>query len=384
MYSSLLLVCMLLCCGIGCVHTQIQCSTRPAVPQDRRVDKSSLTIAAYNAEWLFLSRSNCPGTGCPWATPDEAEKHMVAVAAALVQANADIVNLAEVENCDVLTKLSNLLNEKAGMNYVPYLITGTDTATGQNMGLLTRIDPAVNLQRTENRVAYPLPNTKCDSDLSGTTGVSKHLYTYFNVTGLPKPLALFGAHFLAYPDDVDRCVQREAQATVLANYVTSAAINAGHSVVLLGDFNDFDPTVNDTAGSITISNVLNILKTHNLLNVASYIPDQNSRYSCWWDKQSNCQQTPEELSLIDHLLISPDLVPFVEKAWIDHSYSGECGSYDSDHWPVLVRLSLPQQTTTSWTQEDGVTTIVGYAIVGGSIVVAVVVAILNFVGIVIL
>jgi len=317
---------------------------------------------------------------------------LIAVSNALIHANADIVNIAEVQDCKALTALSNYVNEKGGMNYIPYLVTGTDTSTGQNMGLLTRIDPTVNLQRTDSRVNFPLSNTKCDSDQSGSTGVSKHLYTYFNVSGFPKPIALFGAHLLAYPDDEDRCVQREAQATVLANYVTSQAVSKGHSVVLLGDFNDIDPTFLDTAGSVAISNVLSILKSGNLLNVASLISSRNLRYSAWWDKQGNCEQTQDELTLIDHLLISQDLVPFIQKSWIDHSYSGACESYDSDHWPVLVTLSTTQSSTLTVTENDstltvtenGITAIIGYTLVGGSLAIVVVVAVLNFVGIVFL
>lgn len=68
----------------------------------------------------------------------------------------------EVESCDVLIKVlegffilikkKNELkkkNKEMGNNhgYVPYLLKGTDTATGQNVGILTRIDPISNLQR---------------------------------------------------------------------------------------------------------------------------------------------------------------------------------------------------------------------------------------------
>ncbi len=31
--------------------------------------------------------------------------------------------------------------------YKPYLIKGTDTATGQNVGIITKIDPSSNMQR---------------------------------------------------------------------------------------------------------------------------------------------------------------------------------------------------------------------------------------------
>lgn len=50
------------------VAAQTECPQAPESPQDRRSDKSKLTIATYNGEWLFMDRYNCPGTGCPWTT----------------------------------------------------------------------------------------------------------------------------------------------------------------------------------------------------------------------------------------------------------------------------------------------------------------------------
>eukprot|EP00026_Physarum_polycephalum_P007611 Phypoly_transcript_07675.p1 GENE.Phypoly_transcript_07675~~Phypoly_transcript_07675.p1 ORF type:complete len:181 (+),score=25.52 Phypoly_transcript_07675:35-577(+) len=97
---------------------QQECPKAPKYPQDRRNDTSTLTIATYNAEWLFLNRSNCPGSGCPWKNVSEALLHLDQVAAEIREIDADILNVAEVQDCHVLT----ILNEKLkGMNYLPYL-----------------------------------------------------------------------------------------------------------------------------------------------------------------------------------------------------------------------------------------------------------------------
>jgi len=170
--------------GLGMAQV-IQCPLAPAHPQDRRMDKSKLAIAAYNAEWLFLNRSNCPGTGCPWKNQTEAHTHMQDVANEIAIINADIVNLAEVQDCSVLTMLNSLLT---GMNYLPYLLTGTDTSTGQNVGILTRVDPTTNMQRSSYRVNYPIPTSSCNyRGSSGDSAVSKHYYATFNISGLAKP-----------------------------------------------------------------------------------------------------------------------------------------------------------------------------------------------------
>lgn len=349
--NAVLLLVIIALVGSPSLSNAQDCPTAPAQPEDRRVDKTTLTIATYNAEWLFIDGTNCPGSGCPWTTDQMAVDHLHKVAAELIIINADIVNLAEVQNCKVLTLLNDILTDN-NMGYLPYMVLGTDTATGQNMGLLTRIDPAVSLERTANRVAYPLPSTQCSSTYTGTSAVSKHYFTHFNIVGLDRPLSIFGAHLLAFPDDPNRCVQREAQATVLAQLIAEEAIANKHSVVMLGDFNDFDPTITDAAKSVPISSVLNILKdplkdlpTDDLHNVASWVASPTNVYSCWWNKNDDCDSTLDELSLIDHVLISQDLVKFVDRGWMDHSYGPMCNTLESDHWPVVVKLNISTIST---------------------------------------
>jgi len=322
---------------------QRECFVAPAHPQDRRTDKSSFSIAAYNVEWLFLNRSNCPGTGCPWTNLVEAERHLMQVAAELETINADIVSFEEVQDCYVLNKLNGLISH---LNYVPYLVLGTDTSTGQNVGILTRIDPVVNLARTTLRVTYPIPGTKCGATSNGDSAVSKHYYTTFNVTGLPKLLTLLGMHFLAYPDDVYRCLQREAQASVIKSLIASA-LTQGHHVVSVGDLNDFDGLVKDQASSTPISQVLDLLKDplpapgFEMTN-AAVLTEQYNRYTIWWDQNNDCQGTPNELTSLDHILFSNDLAPYISEVSFEHNYGPACGNYESDHWPIVLKFEIPQ------------------------------------------
>lgn len=56
----------------------------------------------------------------------------------------DIVNFCEIEGCDEINMLVNRTNHL----YNPYLIKGTYYATGQNVGMMTLINPTSNLYRT--------------------------------------------------------------------------------------------------------------------------------------------------------------------------------------------------------------------------------------------
>jgi len=178
------------------------CNSVPQIPQDRRTNKDTLSVITYNPEWLFLSNdqdpSLCPELGCIYSTLEEALTHVQAVAKELQKVNADIVNLIEVEGCEVLQTLVDYIGEEYGYKY--YLIPGTDTYTGQNVALLTRIDPIIDLERTDNRVVYPVSNTTCTGPIeSDDYGVSKHYYTKFNVNNTI--INFFSVHFLSRPDD---------------------------------------------------------------------------------------------------------------------------------------------------------------------------------------
>jgi hypothetical protein len=58
--------------------------------------------------------------------------------------------------------------------YKSYLRKGTDTYTGQNVGLLTRVDPVEDLWRSSNTAPYPISGSQCGySGSAGTYGCSK-------------------------------------------------------------------------------------------------------------------------------------------------------------------------------------------------------------------
>jgi exonuclease III len=312
---------------------------------DRRIDNSTFRLVQYNAEWLFIdyySPAKCPGSGCSWHTIDEAKTHLTNVAKVLKELNADMVNICEVEGCD---ELNMLIEELKDATYKPYLIKGTDTSTFQNVGIITRVDPVVNLYRDEKRVDYPLPNSKCGSTLSGTTGVSKHYITEMKISEIN--VALIGAHLLAIPTDPSRCVQREGQAQVLQNIIYSY-IQKKYEIIVMGDMNDYDLETLDMNSNKPTSRVLDIIKgiegdkkaTYMLTNVANWMK-QKERYSDWWDSDNNCNTSSQnDYSMIDHVLVSALLEPRIKNVFIYHNYSEYCGKMDSDHYPVVIDFFL--------------------------------------------
>jgi exonuclease III len=62
------------------------------------------------------------------------------------------------------------------------------------------------------------------------------------------------------------------------------------------------------------------------------------RYTSHWDWNENGAHDSEDVyTMIDHILLAEEFMPFVTRAFICHSVSLDT----SDHYPVVVDLSLP-------------------------------------------
>lgn len=326
-----------LCFLATAAATTFDCDV-PLVPgQDRRRDPSTWTVAQYNVEWLFTEpNSICPGQGdCPWNTTQDEYIHLDTIAKVIQSIDADTWHLCEVQSCDQL----RLLNEALpGSDYQPYMIRGEDSYTGQNVGLLTRVDPMAPLHRTEARADYPLPGSKCGyNGTAGTEGVTKHLLAEFQVG--EERVYMVGGHLLSNPTDPTACAKREAQATVLQEYVETITASQPSNLLVLGDMNDFDGKIPDINRNQPTSTVLDILKSAGLESVAKQTRPED-RYSDWYDPNEDCVVQTEELSTIDHVLVSDALWKKVDQVEYKHVYAQGCGIYESDHYPLVVKFVM--------------------------------------------
>jgi exonuclease III len=261
------------------------------------------------------------------------------VSSVIKDLDPDLINFCEVEGCDEL----NILKGQLDNSYTPYLLKGTDTSTGQNVGMLTLVDPIKTLYRTEVRYDYPIYGSKCGYTGSGSSGVSKHYITEFSFNKMD--IAFISAHLIAIPTDSARCAQREAQASVLQSIIANY-ISRDYEVIMLGDFNDFDGEVLDVNNNKPTSQVLNILKgnygdyagKYQLFSIAETV-NQNERYSDWYDSDNNCNtQSGKDYSMIDHVLVTDAIRNNIADVFFYHGYSEYCGKYNSDHYPVVVDL----------------------------------------------
>jgi len=327
-------------CGGG--GKTVGCPKAPSHAEDRRINKQSLKIVDWNVDWLFTNVSHdmgkivCPGA-CDWKNQSIALEHLKTVTQNLEAIGADMIFLEETEDCDTLSAIIDGMSQGSKW-YKPYNHLGQDTYTGQNPGCITKIDPIEDISFSTETIKYPVPGSTCPKDYSGTHGNSKHFKARFNLEKFN--LTVVVTHLLAIPDDDQRCPEREAQATVLAHIIEKAKA-AGDEIMVTGDFNDYDDSVADANGNKPISSALRIIReAGGLTNLASRF-DVKDRYSDWYDRNRNCiDDGGNEHSMIDHILLSPNLLNHVKDGGILHNFVNHCDCLYSDHWPVWVEFDF--------------------------------------------
>lgn len=302
----------------------------PVAAEDRRPDRALLTVMTLNAQWLWDGIAPEEGGGSfPWkGKPAPALTHMQAVAALIQAENPDVISLEEVENEEALRRFASIF--PAALGYRPYFVHGTDTTTGQDVALLTRIDPEAQLLARDDGSA-PSP--------SGNRTVSKNQWALLTAGDLR--FALIGIHLLGSPNEPRLVPEREAQALVIRRHAVELR-QRGYPVLILGTVNDYDgsPEALDHKGSQPRSRVLAWLRAmdpgtadDDLANVTAWIP-RSERYTAWDDLFIDGKVAPNELAGIDHILLSPELAARV----VDAQIPKHDPTAVTDHFPVVVRL----------------------------------------------
>jgi endonuclease/exonuclease/phosphatase family metal-dependent hydrolase len=113
-------------------------------------------------------------------------------------------------------------------------------------------------------------------------------------------------------------------------------------VIVLGDFNDFDPATIDIGGNRPITDVLARIKSagsggeDDLHNVMADVP-QSQRFTSHYDRNNNEEIDAGEFSAIDHILLSPELYRRVREIFYVHAHDP---TVYTDHFPIVVNLDV--------------------------------------------
>jgi exonuclease III len=300
-----------------------------------------LRLATFNLEWMTESATET--RMAPWKSEDALAAHRRDVAEILAKVAADIVCVQEVTSRAALEKLAA---EPAlrPLGYRVLHVESEDNGTGQDVAFL--VSPRLRLASfggaTIRRFADTLPGRPADMRRGDPR---RQRLTKHAVACIESPkICLLGLHLLAHPDDRSRNAKRETQARIAAHILRTEIVAKGYAPVVLGDLNDFDPTVGGPSEyKDGRRNVLAILRDHDmtkpgpeLFNAASRVSPESARWSAWWDKNHNDVRDPgDPVSLIDHILIDKALEKRVIRVEIRHDVHDGTAS---DHWPIVVEM----------------------------------------------
>ncbi|TWT67001.1 Endonuclease/Exonuclease/phosphatase family protein [Posidoniimonas polymericola] len=282
------------------------------------------------------------------------ERHLDRAANVIEVLNPDILNLVEGTSREVVDAIVARLHAKGLNEYTGYHIESNDSFTGMDVSLITKFPPqAVDGKQIRTyfskdddpifRQAYRAPGYD-GKPRNFSASLSRNSSYFIEVAGYK--LGFLGLHLKSNPSDEFSNAQRTAQAKIVARILNGEVVRRGYLPVVLGDLNDYDPTVpdrDDTRDPVTdvLARIKDFDPDHEgdeLFNAAEFIPNKEDRYTSHWDWNENGADDPQDVyTMIDHILLPVELKPYVKRAFIAHVVNLET----SDHYPVVVDLELP-------------------------------------------
>jgi endonuclease/exonuclease/phosphatase family metal-dependent hydrolase len=345
MKTSKFAVCLAVALALGS-RPRIAAGANEAIP---------LRIVTFNAEFLAAPQTRT-GTIQNYRFDYGRRQHLERVAHLIETLDPDIFNLVEVTSKEAVDQVVEILHEKGLSEYRGYHVDSNDTFTALDVALITKYPPD-SVDGKLIRTVYSEendPTWRENFEVRGRDGKTRHLTTslsrnslYFITIGGHK-LGFLGLHLKSDPQDDYSNTRRMGEVAVARRVLRGEIIKRGYLPIVLGDLNDYDPDVPDRDKTRdTSTTVLRDLKDFDparpgpeLVNVAERIVRQADRYTSHWDWNENGAHDGDDVyTMIDHVLLAKELMPYVTRAFICHTVSLDT----SDHYAVVVDLRLPHR-----------------------------------------
>lgn len=195
---------------------------------------ADLSVLSLNTEWLWTPKDK-KVDGSKFNKGDmslKAYQKEINFYSNLVRKNdVDLVALSEIENVLVARDLARSI----GTEWSAYFKQGRDTATGQDVAIVTRLKlvkgSVTNLNFPCGKVSG-LKKRKCLSKVLALTVVKI-------LKGREKKVHVLTSHFLSRRNDSKvKSLKRQSQSLALANGLRMMEKEPADAVIVLGDFND--------------------------------------------------------------------------------------------------------------------------------------------------
>jgi endonuclease/exonuclease/phosphatase family metal-dependent hydrolase len=317
----------------------------------------SVRIVTFNAELLAAPRVS-PGQIDKYRFDVGRRRHLEDVAALFETLKPDVFNLVEVTSREAVDQLVTILHEKGMTEFRGYHVDANDSFTAGDVALITHYQPdsiagaSIRTIYSANddptwRQNFTFPTRGGGGGMStGTTSLDRNSMYFLTIAG--HKLGFFGLHLRSNPQDEYANAKRTGEAEIVRRAIRAEIVARGYSPIVLGDLNDYDADVPDKDPSRgTSTTVLRDIKDydpdrpgHELVNVAERITRVADRYTSHWDTNENGAHDGDDVyTMIDHILLPRELMPYVTRVFISHSVS----LATSDHFPVVVDLRLPSR-----------------------------------------
>lgn len=316
---------------------------------------TALRIATFNAEILTAPGSSA-GSLQKYRWDVARGEQFERVAAVIEAINPDILNLVEVTSKDSVDLLVKILHEKGLAKYQGYHVESNDSFTSMDVALISKYPPD-EIKGQAIRTMWSEaddPTWRESYQVIGRSGRAQNRFaslsrnSVYLITVDDYKLGFLGLHLKSNPSDDFSNAQRSAQAKIAQRIIRQELTGRDYLPIVLGDLNDYDPDVPDRDEQRdTVTTVVKDLKDFDpdspgdeLENIAQLIPRQADRYTSFWDRNENGARDPYDVfTMIDHILLPKQLMPYVKRAFIFHSIDLDT----SDHRAIVVDLLLPEK-----------------------------------------
>lgn len=193
--------------------------------------RAELNVMAINTEWLWSphdGRVDGSMFNKGDMSPDAYRKELAFYAGLVEKNELHIVALSEIENESVVNDLAKAL----GSSWRGYFVQGRDTATGQDVALLSRLDYVPG-----SLTAFGFPSGRIPGE-SKKKSLTKLVGAQFKHPQSGKIIAVITAHFLSKRNDsIQKAKKRLRQSYALRKVIRKMTLESD-SVLVLGDLND--------------------------------------------------------------------------------------------------------------------------------------------------
>lgn len=309
---------------------------------DERPD--AIRVATWNVEWFYddfkpdnrsdLAKQNSAPSREEW------EWKLNEVARVIAELQPTILALQEVENRDVIFKLTKVLEEKYKLKYRYAFIDGFDFGTEQDVALLYQSGLVEFSRREQSQEMYASKEFY---------NLSKHLIGRFEWgTGDEREsLLVLTAHFRATPEQEEL---RKRQGRLVHEWI-KPALEQGENVIVLGDFNSeykaANPEPNSDLGIMCGWNTAE--SSDNLVDLHTFLPEElrsthllKKEFDRLFVSPALTTDAPERVDLVFSRIITRQDLVVVGEQDKDHFnvfYQITQSERDvSDHYPVMAEF----------------------------------------------